>query len=72
MPTSTKSLKCPAWSEASCRLSVKLRSFRARSGSVSSRRSWRIAESPSVVVAVLRPPEPMTASFVRSEVIRVT
>ena len=40
-PTSTKSLKCPAWSEASWRLSEKLSSFRAVGGSSASARSWR-------------------------------
>ena len=37
-PTSTKSLKWPAWRDASCRLSVKDRSFCACNGKVPSRR----------------------------------
>ena len=50
-----KSLKWPAWSEASCRLSVKLRSLRASSLTAVSLRNCTIADPLTSVVAVLRP-----------------
>jgi len=50
-----KSLKCPACSEASWRLSVKLSTFRASVGTCGSSLSWTMAELFTSVVAVLRP-----------------
>ena len=66
-PISMKSLKCPACSDASCRLSVKESSFLARSASVASRRRWRIAARLRIVVAVLRPSEPREVSLAKSD-----
>ena len=54
-PISTKSLKCPAWREASWRLSVKLSSLRAFASSDSSRAQAAHGRQARIVVAVLRP-----------------
>ena len=63
MPTSTKSLKCPACKEASCRLSVKLRSLRASGSKLwSLRKDCNVARL-RMVVAVLRPSDERTDSL---------
>ena len=64
---STKSLKWPAWSDASWRLSVKLKSFFALSGKSPSSLSFKIVDSARIVVAVDRPSIPIVASFAMSE-----
>ena len=66
-PISTKSLKCPAWREASWRLSVKERILRASSRGPSASFRPEMAERLRIVVAELRPSEPKEPSLVKSE-----
>src|SRR5512139_1029832 len=66
-PTSMKSFRWPDWSEASCLLSVKLRSLRASGFIASSRFRPATADVDKIVVAVLRPSDPIVPNLGKSE-----
>ena len=68
MVTSVKSLKCPACSAASCRLSTKVRSLRALASSAPSgmARSERTIDMEISVVADDRPSWSRVASLAKS------